>query len=156
MLNNVRMASNGELTVEDALNVLENLTELNGNLRNEVKRDIRTAVSCIKNEFVFVKSEVESANKRITELETRATETHNLLLALLDSVGGHREEEQETPSGQRGNYNGNHRKATEPTNGTKIRYADAVTRNKPGNCGHEKTKSHVAHSEGKKDETENY
>jgi len=31
------MASNGEFIVEDALNILESLTELNGNLRNEVK-----------------------------------------------------------------------------------------------------------------------
>jgi hypothetical protein len=30
------MASNGESAVEDALNILENLVELNGNLRNEV------------------------------------------------------------------------------------------------------------------------
>jgi len=74
------MASNGEFTVEDALNILENLTETNGNLKNGVKKDILTAVSCIKNEFVFVKSEVESANRRITELEARATETHSLLL----------------------------------------------------------------------------
>jgi polyhydroxyalkanoate synthesis regulator phasin len=63
------MASNGEFTVEDALNILENLMELNGNLRNEVKKDILTAVSHVKNEFVYVKSEVESANRRITELE---------------------------------------------------------------------------------------
>jgi hypothetical protein len=105
---------------------------------------------------VFVNSEVERANRRITELETRATETHSLLVALLDSVGGHREEEQEAPSGQQENYNGNHRKAAEPTNGTKKRYADAVGRNKPGNGGQEKTKSHVVHSEGKKDKTENY
>jgi len=133
------MASSGEFTVEDALNILENLTEINGNLRNEVKKDIRTAVSSIKNEFLFVKSEVESANRRITELEARATETDSLLLALLDGVGGHRKEEQETPSGQRGNYNGNHRKAAEPTSGAKMRYADAVERNKPGNGGQEKT-----------------
>jgi polyhydroxyalkanoate synthesis regulator phasin len=84
-----KMASNGELTVEDALNMLENLVELNGNLRNEVKNDIRRVVSCIKSEFVCVKSEVESANRRITELEARTTETHSLLLALLDGVGGH-------------------------------------------------------------------
>jgi hypothetical protein len=71
-------------------------------------------------------------------------------------VGGNREEEQEAPSGQRENYNGNHRKAAEPTNGMKMRYADAVGRYKPGNGGQEKTKSHVAHSEEKKDETENY
>jgi polyhydroxyalkanoate synthesis regulator phasin len=77
------MASNGEFTVEDALNILGNLTEKNGSLRNEVKKDILTAVSCIRNEFVFVKSEVESANRRITELETRATETHSLLQAFL-------------------------------------------------------------------------
>jgi len=32
-----KMASNGEFIVEDALNILESLTELNGNLRNEVK-----------------------------------------------------------------------------------------------------------------------
>ena len=134
------MASSGEFTVEDALNILENLTEINGNLRNEVKKDIRTAVSSIKNEFLFVKSEVESANRRITELEARATETDSLLLALLDGVGGHRKEEQETPSGQRGNYNGNHRKAAEPTSGAKMRYADAVERNKPGNVGQEKNK----------------
>ena len=133
------MASNGEFMVEDALNILENLTETNGNLRNEVKKDILTAVSCIKNKFVFVKSEVENANRRITELEARATETHSLLLALLDGVAGHRKEEQETPSGQRGNYNGNHQKAAEPTSGAKTRYADAVERNKPGNGGQEKT-----------------
>ena len=105
------MASNGEFTVEDALNILESLTELNGNLRNEVKEDILTAVSRIKHEFVYLRSEAQSANRRITELEARATETHSLLLALLDGVGGHRKEEQETPSGQRGNYNGNHRRA---------------------------------------------
>jgi len=105
------MASNGEFTVEDALNILESLTELNGNLRNEVKKDILTAVSRIKHEFVYLRSEAQSANRRITELEARATETHSLLLALLDGVGGHRKEEQETPSGQRGNYNGNHRRA---------------------------------------------
>jgi hypothetical protein len=57
------MASNGELSVEDALNILENLTELNGNLRKEVRKDIITAVGCIKREFVFVKSEVQSANR---------------------------------------------------------------------------------------------
>jgi hypothetical protein len=128
---------------------MENLVELNGNLRDEVKKDISTAVSCIKSEIVCVKSEVESAKRWITELEARATETHSLLLALLDGVGGHRdgvgghqeeEQEQEAPSGQRGNYNGNHRKAAELTNGTKIRYADAVGRNKPGNGGQEKTK----------------
>jgi hypothetical protein len=33
---------------------------------------------------------------------------------------------------------------------------DGVGRNKPGNGGQEKTKSHVAHSEEKKDEMENY
>jgi hypothetical protein len=77
-------------------------------------------------------------------------ETHSLLLALLDGVGGHREEEQETPSGQRGNYNGNHRKAEQPTSRTKILYADAVGRNKAGNRGQGKTRTHVAHGEGKK------
>jgi hypothetical protein len=81
---------------------------------------------------------------------------HSLLLALLDGVGGHRKEEQETPSGQRGNYNGNHRKAAEPTSGTKVSYVDAVERNKPGNGGQEKTKTHIAHSEEKKDEMGNY
>jgi len=83
------MAPNGEFTVEDALNILESVTELNSNLRNEVKKDILTAVSRIKNEFVYVRSEVESANRRISELGARATETHSLLLALLDGVGGH-------------------------------------------------------------------
>ena len=67
------MASNGEFKVEDALNILESLTELNGNLRNKVKKDILTAVSRIKHEFVYVRSEVESANRRITELEARAS-----------------------------------------------------------------------------------
>ena len=133
------MASNGEFKVEDALNILESLTELNGNLRNKVKKDILTAVSRIKHEFVYVRSEVESANRRITELEARAMETHSLLLALLDGVGGHQKEEQETPSGQRGNYNSNHWRAAEPTSGTKVSYAEAVERNKPGNGGQEKT-----------------
>jgi hypothetical protein len=63
------MASNGELTVEDTLNILQNLTKLNDNLRKEVKKYIITAVSCIKSKFVLVKREVGSANKRITELE---------------------------------------------------------------------------------------
>ena len=81
------MASNGEFIVEDALNILESLTELNGNLRNEVKKDILTAVSRIKHEFVYLRSEAESANRRITELEARATQTHSLLPALLDGMG---------------------------------------------------------------------
>jgi hypothetical protein len=71
-------------------------------------------------------------------------------------VGGHREEEQETPSSQRGNYNGNHREAEEPTSGTTMLYADAVGRNKPQNRGQEKSRTHVAHGKGKKDEMENY
>jgi hypothetical protein len=140
------MASNGEFTVEDFLNILENLTERNGKLRNEVKKDILTAVSCIRNEFV--KSEVVSANRRITEMEARAKETPSLPQALLDGVGGHRKEEQETPSGQRENNNGNHRKATEPTSGTKMRYADVVERKKPRK-GQEKTMTLIAQSEEK-------
>ena len=71
------MASNGEFTVEHALNIMESLTELNCNLRNEVKKDILTAVSRINHEFVYVRSEVKSANRRITELEARATETNS-------------------------------------------------------------------------------
>ena len=35
------MASTGEFTVEDALNILENVTEKSGKLRNDLKKDIQ-------------------------------------------------------------------------------------------------------------------
>jgi len=77
------MASSGEFTVEDALNILESLTELNGNLRNEVKKDILTAASRIKHEFVYL----GSCKQKNYWLEATPTQTHSLLLATSSITG---------------------------------------------------------------------
>jgi len=45
------MASAGEDAVKDALNVLVNVTEKSGNLRNDLKEDILKAVSNLRKEF---------------------------------------------------------------------------------------------------------
>jgi hypothetical protein len=74
------------------------VTEKSGKLRNNLKKGILTAVSCIRNKFAILKSEVESTSRRIVDLEARASETHSILQALLDGVGGNRREEQEATS----------------------------------------------------------
>jgi hypothetical protein len=46
--------------------------ERSGNLRNDLKKDILTAVSNIRKEFATLRSAVEDKNKLIVELQTSA------------------------------------------------------------------------------------
>jgi hypothetical protein len=76
------MASSGEDAVDDALNVLINVTKKSGNLRNDLRKDILEAVSKLRKEVAKLKCEVKDKNKLIGELEKKAAETNNILNAL--------------------------------------------------------------------------
>jgi polyhydroxyalkanoate synthesis regulator phasin len=144
-----KMAATGEFTVEDALNMLANVADNSGKVRNDVKDDIRAAVSCIRKEITSLKSEVESTNKRITDLETIAGETHSLLNALMDGVGGNGRKEQEaTSSGLSANFKNDDGRADEPAGGKRRRYADVVVNRRPGEGG---TKTLTAQTEQSKE-----
>jgi hypothetical protein len=131
------MAATGEFTVEDALNILANVVDNSGKVRNDLKEDILAAVSCIRKEITSMKSEVESTNKRITDLETKAGEMHSLLKVLMDGVGGNcRKEQEATSSGLCANFKNDDGRADEPAGGKRRRYADVVDR-RPGEGGTE-------------------
>ena len=53
------MASSGEDAVDDALNVLINVTNKSGKLRNDLRKDILQAVSKLRKEVAKLKCEVE-------------------------------------------------------------------------------------------------
>src|SRR5215510_7524029 len=89
------MASTGVDAVEAALNILVNVTENSSDVRNNFKEDILKAFSSLRNVFVGLRSEMESTNRRIVELETRAAETIFMLQALRTGVGGNGRGEQE-------------------------------------------------------------
>jgi len=82
-----KMASGGEVAVEDALNVLISVTEKSGNLRNNLKKDILKAVSSLRKEFANLRNEIEDKNKLIVDLEMKAAETNTVYQALLSGVG---------------------------------------------------------------------
>jgi len=71
------MASGSEDAVEEALNVLINVTEKSGNLRNDLRKDILEAVSNLRKEFAKLKCEVEDKNKLIVSLEMKASGTNS-------------------------------------------------------------------------------
>jgi len=81
------MASSGQDAVEDALNVLINVTKKSGNLRNDLRKNILIAVSNLRKELAKLKCEVEDKNKLIVDLEERAAETNNILNALQAGEG---------------------------------------------------------------------
>ena len=81
------MAPSGENAVEDALNVLINVTNKSGNLRNDLRKDILKAVSDLRKELAKLKCEVEDKNKLIVDLEKKAAETNNILNALQAGEG---------------------------------------------------------------------
>jgi hypothetical protein len=81
------MASSGEDAVDDALNVLINITEKSGNLRNDLRKDILEAMSKIRKEVAKSKCEVEDKNRLIGELEKKAVEANNLLNTLQAEEG---------------------------------------------------------------------
>jgi peptidoglycan hydrolase CwlO-like protein len=81
------MASSGEDAVNDALNVLINVTEKSGNLRNDLRKDILEAVSKIRKEVAKLMCEVEDKNRLIGELEKKAAEANNKLNALQAGEG---------------------------------------------------------------------
>jgi len=146
------MASTGDVTVEDALNILENVTEKSGKVRNDLKKDILAAVSFIRNEFESLKSVVESTNRRITELESRAAETHALLQVLMDGVGGNRSEERVTSSGSRVNFKEKEWRAADPAGGMRKRYSDVTADRRPGERGQETPTTQVDQSKEREDE----
>src|SRR5215510_13879779 len=128
------MASTGVDAVEAALNILVNVTENSSDVRNNFKEDILKAFSSLRNVFVGLRSEMESTNRRIVELETRAAETIFMLQALRTGVGGNGRGEQEaTARGLQVNYKDN-RRTTGQANGAKKRYSDAVA-DRPGEGG---------------------
>jgi len=65
------MASFIEDAVEDALNILVNVTDKMGNLRNDLRKDILEAVSNLRTEFAKLNCEVEDKNKLIVNLERK-------------------------------------------------------------------------------------
>ena len=83
-----KMASSGEDVVEDALNILLNVTEKSGNLRNDLRKDILKAVSNLRKEFASLKCEVEDKNKLTVDLENRVVEVNSTLKALQLGVDG--------------------------------------------------------------------
>jgi len=87
------MASSGEDAVEDALNVLINVTKKSGNLRNDLRKDILKAVSNLRKELAKLKCEVEDKNKLIVDLEEKAAETNNILNALQAGEGSNSAED---------------------------------------------------------------
>ena len=82
------MASSGEDVVEDTLNILLNVTEKSGNLRNDLRKDILKAVSNLRKEFASLKCEVEDKNKLTVDLENRVVEVNSTLKALQLGVDG--------------------------------------------------------------------
>jgi hypothetical protein len=76
------MAAGSEDVVEEALNVLINVTEKSGNLRNDLRKDILGAVSNLRKEFAKLKCEVEDKNKQILSLEMKASGTNSTLRPL--------------------------------------------------------------------------
>ena len=81
------MAPSDEDAVDDALNVLINVTKKSGNLRNDLRKDILEAVSKLRKEVAKLKCEVEGKNKLIGELEKKAVETNNILNTLQAGEG---------------------------------------------------------------------
>jgi hypothetical protein len=81
------MASSGKGAVGDALNVLINVTEKSGNLRNDLRKDILEAVSKIREEVAKLKCEVDDKNRLIGELEKKAVKA-NIVLNTLQAAEG--------------------------------------------------------------------
>ena len=65
------MAPSGEDAVEDALNILKNVTNMAGNLRNVLRKDMLKAVSDLRKELAKLKCEVEDKNKLVVDLERK-------------------------------------------------------------------------------------
>jgi uncharacterized phage infection (PIP) family protein YhgE len=81
------MATSGEDAVHDALNVLMNVTEKSGNLRNDLRKDIIDAVSKIREEVAKLKCEVDDKNRLIGELKKKAVEANTVLNTLQAAEG---------------------------------------------------------------------
>jgi hypothetical protein len=121
-----KMAPSGEDVVEDALNILLNVTEKSGNLRNDLRKGILKALSNPRKEFASLKCEVEDKNKLIVDLENRVVEANSILKALQLGVDGNcRGNKEVTSVGSRLNS-----KAIDwsvaPADSTKKRYSDMV------------------------------
>jgi len=76
------MAAGSKDAVEEALNVLINMTEKSGNLRNDLLKDILGAVSNLRKEFAKLKCQVENKNKLFLRLEIKASGTNSTLRPL--------------------------------------------------------------------------
>jgi len=125
------MASSGDDVVEDALNVLVNVTVKSGNLRNDLRKDILKAVSKLRKEFASLKCEVEDKNKLIVDLEMRVVETNSTLKALQQGMGGNCRGNKEATCSQVTSKDIDWGVA--PSAGrTKKRYSDVVA-DRPGN-----------------------
>ena len=135
---------------------MENVTEKSGKVRNDLKKDILAAVSCIKNEFESLKSVVLSTNRRINELESRAAETHALLQAFIDGVGGNCSEVRVTSSGPRVNFKKKEWRTADPAGGTRKRYSDVAADRRTGERGQETPTTQVDQSKEKEDEKGNH
>ena len=86
-----KRAAGSEDAVKEALNVLINVTEKSGNLRNDLWKDILGAVSNLRKEFAKLKCEVQDKNKLILNLEMKASETNSSLRPLEIGCAGVKE-----------------------------------------------------------------
>jgi hypothetical protein len=93
-----KMASDADDAVEEALNLLVNVTEKSVNLRNNLRKDILQAVSNLRKEFAKLMSEVEDINKVIECLEMKAEETNSIFKALECGEGDNCREDKDVTS----------------------------------------------------------
>ena len=128
-----KIAAGSEDAVEEGLNILINVTEKSGNMRNGLRKDMLEAVSNLRKEFAKLKCEVEGKNKLIVSLEMKATETNSKLRPLEFGCAGDKEA---TFPGFPVNYKNSDRNV--PPSGVRTRklYSDVVAA-REGNVPHD-------------------
>ena len=126
------MASSGEDVVEEALNVLLNVTEKSGNLWKDLRKDILKIVSNLRKEFASLKCEVEDKKKLTVDFEMRVAETNSTLNSLhLDLDGNCRGNKEATSLGSQVTTKDIDWSVARSAVRTKKRYSDVADR--PGN-----------------------
>jgi signal transduction histidine kinase len=86
------MADEADLQLESALNSLLKITEISGNLRKDLKKDIVDSISILRSIFVNLKNSAEENSVHIARLESEVksmkTKLHETSDAGLPELGG--------------------------------------------------------------------
>ena len=125
------MASSSEREFENALNMLVNVTEKSGKLRNDYKKDIVMAVSILRKEMENMMKVIEEKNSQISKLETEVTERNSIMAEPRAAV--RRGEDGETSRSGEGNYEASEWRSAQPGGSRMKRYADVVQATTEGN-----------------------